>query len=241
MRSIVITFLAICITGSVYAQSDSAIAQRVLKPQSTRSNDNFLLQLGYTMWSGQPDSIKTKGLSRTFNMYLMLDFPFKTNPKWSVALGPGIATDNIFFDEMNVDIKGLSENLVFSDVSDTLHFKKYKLATAYLEAPVELRFRSNPDDDRKSFKVAIGAKIGTLVNAHVKGKELLNSADNTVNYYILKENSKRYFNKTRLSVMGRIGYGNFTLFASYAITPVFREGVGPTVRPLTFGLSLSGL
>ena len=241
MRSIVITFLAICITGSVYAQSDSAIAQRVLKPQSTRSNDNFLLQLGYTMWSGQPDSIKTKGLSRTFNMYLMLDFPFKTNPKWSVALGPGIATDNIFFDEMNVDIKGLSENLVFSDVSDSLHFKKYKLATAYLEAPVELRFRSNPDDDRKSFKVAIGAKIGTLVNAHVKGKELLNSADNTVNDYILKENSKRYFNKTRLSVMGRIGYGNFTLFASYAITPVFREGVGPTVRPLTFGLSLSGL
>ena len=241
MRSIVITFLAICITGSVYAQSDSAIAQRVLKPQSTRSNDNFLLQLGYTLWSGQPDSIKTKGLSRTFNMYLMLDFPFKTNPKWSVALGPGIATDNIFFDEMNVDIKGLSENLVFSDVSDTLHFKKYKLATAYLEAPVELRFRSNPDDDRKSFKVAIGAKIGTLVNAHVKGKELLNSADNTVNDYILKENSKRYFNKTRLSVMGRIGYGNFTLFASYAITPVFREGVGPTVRPLTFGLSLSGL
>ena len=241
MRSIVITFLAICITGSVYAQSDSAIAQRVLKPQSTRSNDNFLLQLGYTMWSGQPDSIKTKGLSRTFNMYLMLDFPFKTNPKWSVALGPGIATDNIFFDEMNVDIKGLSENLVFSDVSDTLHFKKYKLATAYLEAPVELRFRSNPDDDRKSFKVAIGAKIGTLVNAHVKGKELLNSADNTVNDYILKENSKRYFNNTRLSVMGRIGYGNFTLFASYAITPVFREGVGPTVRPLTFGLSLSGL
>ena len=241
MRSIVITFLAICITGSVYAQSDSAIAQRVLKPQSTRSNDNFLLQLGYTMWSGQPDSIKTKGLSRTFNMYLMLDFPFKTNPKWSVALGPGIATDNIFFDEMNVDIKGLSENLVFSDVSDTLHFKKYKLATAYLEAPVELRFRSNPDDDRKSFKVAIGAKIGTLVNAHVKGKELLNSADNTVNDYILKENSKRYFNKTRLSVMGRIGYGNFTLFASYASTPVFREGVGPTVRPLTFGLSLSGL
>ena len=241
MRSIVITFLAICITGSVYAQSDSAIAQRVLKPQSTRSNDNFLLQLGYTMWSGQPDSIKTKGLSRTFNMYLMLDFPFKTNPKWSVALGPGIATDNIFFDEMNVDIKGLSENLVFSDVSDTLHFKKYKLATAYLEAPVELRFRSNPDDDRKSFKVAIGAKIGTLVNAHVKGKELLNSADNTVNDYILKENIKRYFNKTRLSVMGRIGYGNFTLFASYAITPVFREGVGPTVRPLTFGLSLSGL
>ena len=241
MRSIVFTALAICLSCSVVAQTDSVITRRVLQPQSTRANDNFLLQLGYTQWMGQPDSVRTGGLSRTFNLYLMLDFPFKTNPRWSVALGPGIATDNIFFDEMNVDIKGLTENLVFQDVSDTIHFKKYKLATAYLEAPVELRYRFNPNDDRKSVKIAIGAKIGTLVNAHVKGKELLNSADNTINDYTLKENSKKYFNKTRLSVTGRIGYGNFTIFSSYAITPVFREGVAPTVRPFTIGLSLSGL
>ena len=41
----------------------------------------------------RPDSIGTKGFSRTFNMYLMLDFPFRTNPHFSVALGPGFATD----------------------------------------------------------------------------------------------------------------------------------------------------
>ena len=241
MRRIVITALAICLTSAVFAQTDTTIARRVLQPKSTRANDNFLLQLGHTSWIGKPDSINTKGLSRTFNLYLMLDFPFKTNPRWSVAIGPGIATDNIFFDKMNVDIKGLTENLVFSDVSDTIHFKKYKLATAYLEAPVELRYRFNPNDDRKSVKLAIGAKIGTLVNAHVKGKELQDGDDNTLNTYTLKENSKRYFNKTRLSVMARAGYSNFTIFASYAITPVFKEGVAPTVRPFTIGLSLSGL
>ncbi len=241
MRRIVITALAICFTTAVFAQTDSMITRRVLKPQSTRSNDNFLLQLGYTQWNGKPDSIRTKGFSRTFNMYLMLDFPFKTNPKWSVALGPGIATDNIYFDKMNVDIKGQTDNLVFADVSDTAHFKKYKLATAYLEAPVELRYRFNPNDDRKSVKLAIGAKIGTLVNAHVKGKTLQDANENSINEYTMKENSKRYLNKTRLSVMGRVGYGNFTLFASYAITPVFKEGVAPVVRPLTIGLSLSGL
>ena len=241
MRRIVIAVFAICISSVAFAQNDTVIARRVLKPQATRANDNFLLQLGYTQWNGKPDSIKTKGFSRTFNMYLMLDFPFKTNPHWSVALGPGIATDNIFFDEMNVDIKGQSENLVFDNRSDTVHFKKYKLATAYLEAPVELRYRFNPNDDRKSVKIAIGAKIGTLLNAHVKGKELQNSNDDAINDYTLKESSKRYFNKTRLSLMGRIGFGNFTLFTSYAITPVFKEGVGPQVRPLTIGLTLSGL
>jgi Outer membrane protein beta-barrel domain len=241
MRRIYITALALCISGFLFAQNDTLIANKVLKPQSTRANDNFMLQLGYTMWNDIPDSIRTKGFSRTFNMYLMLDFPFKSNPKWSVAIGPGIATDNVFFDKMTLDIKGQSENLVFADVSDTTHFRKYKLATAYLEAPVELRWRSNPSDDRKSVKIALGAKIGTLVNAHVKGKELQNSSDNTINDYTMKENSKRYFNKTRFSVMGRVGYSNFTIFATYAITPVFREGVAPTVRPFTIGLSLSGL
>jgi hypothetical protein len=240
MRRIVFIALAICLTGTVFAQADTTIARRITKPASTRANDNFLLQLGYTQWAGQPDSIKT-GFSRTFNLYLMLDFPFKTNPKWSVALGPGIATDNIVFDKMNVDIIGQTDNLVFSDVSDTIHFKKYKLATAYLEAPVELRFRFNPNDDRKSVKLAVGAKIGRLVNAHVKGKDLRDGNNNSINSYTMKENSTRYFNKTRLSVMARAGYSNFTLFASYAITPVFREGVGPTVRPFTIGLSLSGL
>jgi hypothetical protein len=41
--------------------------------------------------------------------------------------------------------------------------------------------------------------------------------------------------------MGRIGYGKFSLFTSYTINPVFKEGVAPTVRPLTIGLTLSGL
>lgn len=241
MRRFVLSLLSVLAISTVFAQSDSTIARRITRPQATRSNDNFLLQLGYTTWMGKPDSIQTKGFSRTANLYLMLDFPFKTNPRWSVALGPGIATDNIFFDKTFVDIKGLTTNLVFDNVADTNHFRKFKLATAYLEAPIELRYRFNPNDDRKSVKIALGAKVGTLVNAHIKGKELRNAAGNTLNEYILKENSKRYLNRTRISFMARVGYGNFTLFSSYALTPVFREGVAPTVRPFTVGLSLSGL
>ena len=59
------------------------------------------LQYGITNWSGKPDSIKTKGFSRSFNFYVMIDMPFKTDPRFSVAFGPGIGTDNIFFDATN--------------------------------------------------------------------------------------------------------------------------------------------
>ena len=243
MRRLVFAALVMFISSLAVAQDTTVtINKNILRPASeARSNDHFVLQLGHTMWTGIPDSIKTKGFSRSFNMYLMMDFPFKTNPHWSVAIGPGISTDNIFFDKMTVGIKDNTPAVRFNNVADTTHFKKYKLATAYLEAPVELRYRFNPDNDRRSVKIAVGAKIATLVNAHVKGKELQDKNNNTLIDYTMKESSKQFFNRTRLSVMGRVGFGHFSAFASYSVTPLFKEGEGPVVRPLTIGLTLSGL
>ena len=83
--------------------------------------------------------------------------------------------------------------------------------------------------------------MGTLLNAHTKEVELQTSTGQTLNAYTQKESSKRFFNKQRLSVMGRVGIGSWTLFASYSITPVFKDALGPQVRPLTIGLTLSGL
>ena len=242
MRRIVCTALAVLFVNLLFAQTDSTRRRVTIGKETARtSNDHILIQLGHTIWTGKPDSINTKGWSRSFAAYLMMDFPFKTNPHWSVALGPGISSENMFFDKTYVGIKDNTATLQFTDISDTTHFKKYKLATTFLELPVELRFRFKPEDDRRSFKIAVGAKVGTLLNAHVKGKELRNAAGNAISDYILKENSKRFFNKNRLSLTGRIGFGHFSLHGSYAITPLFKEGTGPEVRPLTVGLTLSGL
>jgi hypothetical protein len=87
----------------------------------------------------------------------------------------------------------------------------------------------------------VGAKIGTLINAHTKGKELQSKSGSTLNNYTVKENTKRFFNQNRVSVTGRIGYGNLSLFGSYAVTPLFKEGFAPAIRPLTVGIMLSGL
>lgn len=206
-----------------------------------RSNDHFLIQVGYLHWTGAPDSIKTGGFPRTFNAYLMFDFPFKTAPHLSVAVGAGIATDAMYFDKGSVDIAGTATSLAFHNLDSADHFKKYKLATAYAEAPVELRFSTKPDDNRRSVKAAIGVKVGTLLAAHTKGNTLQNKGGQTLNDFKQKEFNKRYFNKTRLSATARIGFGHFTIFTSYQLTPLFKEGLAPNIRPLTVGLTLSGL
>ncbi len=73
-------------------------------------NDHFLLQIGYNGWSGIPDTINTKGIPRSFNMYFMFDFPFKTSPRFSVGIGVGLGTDNFYLDKTTVDIAGLEGN-----------------------------------------------------------------------------------------------------------------------------------
>ncbi|HRE39526.1 MAG TPA: outer membrane beta-barrel protein [Chitinophagaceae bacterium] len=224
---------------TLVAQEKPAPKKKVID-MSNRANDHFLLQFGYTSWAGKPDSINTKGLSKSINAYFMFDFPFKTNPKLSMAFGPGIATDHILFTKTYVGIKDQTNSIYFTDQADTNHFKKTKLATAYLEAPIELRFSANPETG-KGFKAAIGVKIGTLLNAHTRNTKFEDKNGNALNDYVMKESSKRFLNKNRISAQARFGYGHFTLYGSYQLTTLFRDGAGPEVRPFSIGLTLSGL
>jgi len=109
----------------------------------------------------------------------------------------------------------------------------------YLEVPVELRFSSSPENMNKGFKFAIGGKIGTLLDAKTKAKVDLDA--NGFGGYIEKIKDKRFFNGTRLAATARIGYGHFTVFGTYTITQFFKEFQGPTVKPWSLGLTISGL
>lgn len=235
---------AICtlLTITVLAQETPEPAKKK-KPVinlSNRANDHLMVQFGYAGWSGIPDTINKKGLSKSINVYLMVDYPFKTNPKLSIGVGIGVGSDHITFSKTYVGIKDLTSTIRFTDQSDTTHFKKTKLATSYLEAPVELRFNSNPVT-AMGFKFAIGVKIGTMINAHTRNTKLESVSNASLNEYTMKEASKRFFNKNRLSVTGRVGYGHFTLFGSYQVTSLFKDGLGPAIKPYSIGLTLSGL
>src|SRR5215510_9605224 len=176
MKKIFFVVLSSLIVASIFAQDEPKQEPPKKKVNlASRANDHLLLQFGYTSWAGIPDSINTKGFPRSFNAYFLFDFPFKSNPQISVAIGAGVGTDNIFFDKTYVGIKDITPTLEFHDQSDTVHFKKNKLATAYVEAPLELRFSSNPANPNKSFKVALGIKGGLLVSAHIKQKTEQNS------------------------------------------------------------------
>ena len=238
MKHIIAIILTCCTLGA-FAQ------EKTEKPKkfdwsktdfSKRASDHFMFQVGYA-GLGNKDGLNTKGLSKTFNAYFLLDFRFKTNPKFSVALGPGIGTDNIYFNKTAIDVANRSGTTFKNDT--ITKYKKSKLATSYLELPLELRYSTKPTDMNSGWKFALGVKIGTMLDGKVKSKIDLDATGK--GGYIAKTKDKRNFNGTRLAAIARVGYGNVSLFGSYTLTDFFKAGFGPGVKPYSIGLAISGL
>ncbi|MEO5682817.1 MAG: hypothetical protein ABIQ88_09250 [Chitinophagaceae bacterium] len=246
MKQIALLFTAaVLFAATASAQTDST-GKKKKKDWSkvnlnNRANDHFMVQVGYDGWAGRPDSIKTTGFSRSLNFYLMMDFPFKSDPRFSAALGVGIGSSGIKFDKTEPNIIAQTNTLPFTNRADTTHFKKFKLVSTYFEVPVELRFITIPENSDASWKIALGVKLGALLDVHTRGKTLVNSAGSTINSYTRKDKSKNFFSGTRLAGTARIGYGHVSLYGQYQITGFIKDGRGPNVHPYSIGLTFSGL
>ena len=232
------------------AQDTAVIVSAVPQPSgaktkdiTNRSGDHLMAQFATNIFINAPDSISnhTKGFSRSGNVYIMLNKRFKNDPRFSVGIGAGVSVASFYFKKMEFDLSSNSLSMPIHFTDSTDNFKKYKFSTTYLEAPVELRFHATPDEPLKGLKVALGVKVGTLLGAGTKGKNLLNKAGTQQNNSIVKVKDKDFINKTRLGGTLRIGYGIFGVFGTYYFTPVFKDGAAPPMKSMQIGITLSGL
>lgn len=244
MRKLLLALFVLTISVPSFAQiTDPTTTDKTVQKVIDRAGDHFMIQVAQNVWSGAADSIKnlTKSLNRSANVYLMINKKFKSDPRMSIGLGLGIGTSNMYFKKAIINIAGTSSTLNFTNAAAADHYKKYKVSTAYLQVPVEFRFTAHPENPNKSVKAALGLKVGTLLNAHTKGKILQNSAGTEISDRTDKVRSSSYFTGTDLAATARIGYGVFGLFGSYNLTSVFKSGVAPDMKLLQIGLTISGL
>src|SRR6516162_4687892 len=113
MKKVLLLSLFALIGVILFAQEQPKSGSKKQFNLKNRANDHFLFQIGYLSWANVPDTIHTKGFPTTINLYLMLDFPFKSNQQMSVGIGLGMASDNMYFDKMYVGIKDLTPTLRF--------------------------------------------------------------------------------------------------------------------------------
>jgi hypothetical protein len=147
----------------------------------------------------------------------------------NLKYGVGFEMYNFRF-EQPISFSNTAGNYVYFD---DVQFSKNKLFVQYVTVPVQLNFRSNPDN-HKSFFASIGMSAGYLMQSRTKqiseerGKKKVNGNFNLNNF--------------KTAVIGELGIGSIRLYGSYALTNMFDKNLTPfNMMPVAFGIRFSEL
>jgi len=201
----------------------------------------LLIDLGFNIFQDNLPEMELGNFgSKALNIYYYFDFSIG-NSHFSFNPGLGFGLDKYSFDD-DVTLVNSGNNLIevaqLADILPAADIIKSKLAANYFDIPVEFRFNSKKNDHRRSFKVAIGGKIGLLMTSHTKIK--YKEEGTTIK---LKNKQDFNLNKFRYGAHARIGVGGFNVFFYYGISELFENNKGPQGTPVTtmnLGISIAG-
>jgi chorismate mutase len=113
------------------------------------------------------------------------------------------------------------------------NLKRNKLEANYLNIPVMLNLESNPRNPNRSFKLGFGGFAGVRYSSYTK--QVTTEGKKT------KYHDDFNLNPIDYGVRGQIGYGPFTVYSQYTVSPFFTAGhQAPELNPVTFGIVLNG-
>jgi hypothetical protein len=209
----------------------------------------FVLELGINGAPQAPDRFDLGFWgSRTFNVYYQYDLRIAKS-KFSVVPGLGLSLERfkfrngytLMYQTGSTDPKNDTLAMFSPSQAGLPGMKKSQLVTNYVELPLEICFRTNPDDPARSFKASIGGRVGFLYDSFTKVKYKEGSEVKQ-----FKDKQRFELNQFRYGVYTKIGFGNFSIFGYYNINTLFEEGGGPVemkkkteFNTFTAGISLS--
>jgi hypothetical protein len=115
-------------------------------------------------------------------------------------------------------------------VTESLQYDKNKFNTTHVTLPLSLGFETKPWNTDESFRIAFGYSPGLRIKTKTKHKIDGNSD-------VVKDQFN--VNEFRQEINATIGYGDFNVYASYDITPLFQEGTGPELYPVSIGIIIT--
>jgi hypothetical protein len=168
------------------------------------------------------------GKSLTVNLNIA-EFAFSNDRKTIGLLsGMGFSFMDFRFDQpITVEKEPVTGKII--PVPLETDIKKSKLHVTYLTAPLILEIATPLKLNHKRLTIAGGVIGGINIGAHTKIKYSDNS----------KEKARGNFNLNpfKYELTGRLGLGEFCIFANYSMTPMFKNGKGPELYPLVIGIS----
>lgn len=221
------------------------------------SRDHFLIEFGYANWAKigtrpLPDQrqMSIYAFPWQVSVYGMYDFLIKGFPYMSVGVGAGFNWDRAYFKRTLLIIDPAQApvlpngTLPYADIytAEDLYYESSNLSTVGLQAPLELRFTTRPENYNKGFKAALGIRLGYLISAYSTSKTLKNNSGQTLTNAEQIISTTDFFNNFQATSVLRIGWGNMHLFGTFSLTPLFDNRANtPDFRVWSVGIGLNGL
>ncbi len=196
---------------------------------------NTFLTSDYSMYDGQGygeffDINYGKSLTFNFNF---AEYAF-TNERntFGLVTGLGFSSMDFRFDQPMTVAKASGSGMLVPIDLEPAGFKKSKLNVSYLTAPLILEIATPLRMNQHRLTLGAGVIGGLNIGSRTKVK----TSDG-----ISKDRRNFNVNPFKYELTGRIGLGELCIFANYGMTPLFKEGKGPELVPLTVGISFPNI
>jgi hypothetical protein len=181
-----------------------------------------------------PKGIDTWAINRGATVFGTYNIPFgKSN--YSFAIGLGLSSHNIYGDFV---VNSTEDSTYLTKIPDSVSYKRSKITLAYLEVPLEFRFKS-----KSKVSVAVGFKAGLLLGSFWKYKG--DGPIVTAQYTLNTDNKHRakFYGIDNLEQFTygptlRVGYKWINVIGYYMISNLFTKDRGPDMYPISVGFVL---
>lgn len=207
----------------------------------TNSRDRLILELNHTGFINATDALETKWFSRGANVYFTYDFPIGDSKRLSFAPGVGFSFHNAYTNSSLVtgEIGEVTNYSYFDPIPSTVNYSTNKFNKNFVEVPIELRYNSKPDKNGRSFKLGVGFRGARLLSAKTKYRGEVTTADGRIETQKVKSLLLDNMPKYRYGPSLRIGYGEISLVAYYALNGIFEKNFGPDIHAYSIGISFN--
>lgn len=194
---------------------------------------NFLAgSNGLDMPDGYKDLELDNGKGCNFNLRVYEQSIDLIEKHLYLVYGAGIEWNNYRF-KNNVDLMKDSAVLTYS-VNNSIDYKKNKLVSVYLTAPVMIKYRFKENKDGDAFTIAAGPQFGYLINSHTKQKWEKDGDHKQ------KIHGDYNLNEFRIGYSLYFGYKNIMFYTRYYPDSAFKSGQGPDVNTVSVGIAFGG-
>ena len=175
--------------------------------------------------------IPEKTMSYGLNI-LEYDIALSRNKRFGAATGAGLEWNSLAL-KQNINLYEDENGIIRAEQVDpsVTDYTKNKLNVVYVTVPLILEFQI-PVKHRKFF---IGAGLTGGIRAWSKQKQKYKVDGQT---YKNKKTDDFQLASFRYGATARIGYGDIGLYINYSFVPLFKEGAGPEMFPISVGLKI---